>query len=121
MRRCSAALLFALFEEIIGPVPAPAEYIDSPSTATSVLAASSTGFDTSPREIQAEVQGVDAAHRKLFLVQSTGQPIEMSVPQGTPIYTSNHQPIDFDALTSSTSVRVRYHPLSVEAMAIQEL
>ena len=92
-----------------------------PTVATSTAPSSGGGFDTAPRKVEARVQYVDTDHRKLFLIEPQGPPIEMSVPAAVPIQSARGDDLQLKDLQPGTSVQVRYHPLTVEAIEIKRL
>ena len=91
------------------------------STGTMPGAPVTGGFDTSPRYLQGNIQSVDLAKRKIFVLTEKGPEIEMSVPDNTPITSDAGKSLTLDDLRSGARVSVRYHPLSVQAISIQQL
>jgi hypothetical protein len=93
---------------------------------TSVGATASTptaptgSFDPSPKTIRACVISVNDQHRTVLLSQPDGPQIEMAVPMNAAIYSANHDVRTLSDLQPGTTYQIRYHPLTVEAIELQQ-
>jgi hypothetical protein len=95
-----------------------------PSTTTVVstgpVTAESAGFTPATRVVTGKIQSVHTIDHRLHLTQANGEVIELAVPENIVIHSHDGSVFRWEQLSTSTTVKVRYNNLSMQALEIWE-